>query len=117
MELMFFDPGGSRTRASLTDGRADTTMPRDSLTLQEADELSKALKKTIKRTARRRLQVKAASPDTNEARGINKEDSKLVIEIDGSKEDDPLKEAEHSSNFFISKANKLSSKTSAEDEI
>jgi len=23
----FFDPGGSRTQASLTDGRADTTLP------------------------------------------------------------------------------------------
>lgn len=92
--------------------------------LDEADELSKSLKQAIKRTARRRIQVKASSPDSrkfwesiNEARGNFKQNSKIELDVNGVKVTEPHEVANHFADFFYDKAQRLSSKTVPEDQI
>jgi len=92
--------------------------------LKGADELSKSLKRAVKTTTCRRLQVKACSPDSrkiwatvNEAKGKFRDDSHLTIEVNGERKTDPIEVASIFAGFFIDKAKRLSAKTVPEEEI
>jgi len=98
---------------------------KDVFYLDFADSLSKQLRKTISRVAKRRLQLKATSPDpktfwkaVKEISGKDAKNPELKIkDSQGNVKTDPQELAETFADFFIDKAATLSSRTKPEEEV
>jgi len=90
--------------------------------LDFADSLSKQLRKTISRVVQRRVQLKATSPDPKifwksirEISGKDVKEPELKIRLeDGTDISNSTTQAETFAEFFMAKADKLSSKTKPE---
>jgi len=89
--------------------------------LKTADSLSIRIKKVIKRCMRRRFQLKATSPDpkvfwkaVKNIKGQHRDNTSIELMIGNKKLTSSSEISECFADFFIDKANKLSSRTSCE---